>query len=169
MSLGDRIAVLRQGKIEQIDTPQGLYEHPANTFVAQFVGSPAMNLMKASYKEEQGQFFITIGRKKLKAPENKIALLKKLPSHSFILGLRPEHISLQPASQNSDASSQLLQGEVIAVEPLGKETIFYVRMEEQKIIILSSKKMIKESDQCAISLSLEKSHIFSPELKMKSG
>jgi len=159
MSLGDRIAVLRQGKIEQIDTPQGLYEHPANTFVAQFVGSPAMNLIKASYKKEQGQFFITIGSKKLKAPENKIALLKKLPSPSFILGLRPEHISLHPASQ-------ILQGAVIAVEPLGKETVFYVRMEEQKIIILSSEKMIKKEGPCDIALSLEKSHIFSTELKM---
>ncbi|MGA1875974.1 MAG: ABC transporter ATP-binding protein [bacterium] len=165
MSLGDRIAVLRKGRIEQVDTPQDLYDHPKNTFVAQFIGAPTMNLIKASLIEEQGQTFIAIGREKIKVPEGKIPHLQKLPSSSFLLGIRPEHISLSPLPAKSPlmtpvVRSDLLPGKIISTEPLGKETIFHIDVEGQKILGCNPDQIASEGERCAVAFALKKCHIF---------
>ena len=101
MTLADRVVVLRDGLIEQVGTPLELYDHPANQFVAQFIGTPQMNILSAA-----------------QVPQLKDCGLP-LPSGGAI-GLRPEAVSLQPAGQG------LLQGQVELVEALGAETLIYV-------------------------------------------
>jgi ABC-type sugar transport system ATPase subunit len=103
MTLGDRIAVLRGGLLEQVDTPRRIYENPATVFVAEFFGSPPMNLLPADRDGSQ----VRIGPITLPAPET--------PHTDLVLGLRPEHLRL-------GAGQPGLTGTVTHVEPHGAET-----------------------------------------------
>lgn len=155
MSLGDRIAVLRAGKIEQIDTSQRLYDNPVNAFVARFIGYPPMNLLETSFVEEDGMYFVFIGDKKLKLPEDKIETLKGLRTNSFLLGIRPEHIYINPSE-----TYQLLPAEVVSIEPLGRDMLVYVNVGGLRMAVLTSDKKIKETDTVNIGFDLKKSYIF---------
>ncbi|HFM3282812.1 TPA: ABC transporter ATP-binding protein, partial [Escherichia coli] len=95
LTLGDRICVLNQGRIMQVDTPVNLYNHPANRFVAGFIGSPSMNLIDAVVREEDGKLYIDIAKNiRLYIPENKQSVLKAYIDKPVCFGIRPEHISL---------------------------------------------------------------------------
>ncbi len=100
MTLADRIVVLRDGQIEQVGTPLELYDRPANQFVAQFIGSPQMNVVEARHLPQ----------------------VAGVPAGGFV-GLRPEYVSVQPAAQ---AGAGGLPGTVELVESLGAETLLYV-------------------------------------------
>ncbi len=105
MTLADRVVVLRDGEIEQVGTPLELYDRPANRFVAQFIGTPQMNMLPA---QELGGLNGAFG--------------VKVPADGFV-GIRPEAVSLQTAGQGQ------LQGKVELVEALGAETLIYVSTE----------------------------------------
>jgi multiple sugar transport system ATP-binding protein len=109
MTLGDRIAVLRAGRLEQLDTPRAIYEHPATTFVASFFGTPPMNLLNADRDGERAK----VASLALPAPPGAVTKL--------VLGVRPEHVRLvtNASAPGSAARGQAL---VTAVEPLGAES-----------------------------------------------
>jgi len=109
MTLGDRIAVLRAGRLEQLDTPRAIYERPATTFVASFFGTPPMNLLNADRDGELAK----VASLALPAPRGAVAKL--------VLGVRPEHVKLvsDGSASESGARGQAL---VTAVEPLGAES-----------------------------------------------
>jgi ABC-type sugar transport system ATPase subunit len=107
MTLGDRIVVMKDGHVQQVDTPLGIYRAPANTFVATFVGSPPMNLVPGSISG--GVFSATAGSLTLPVPGD--------AAGSVILGLRPEALHLQPAGQGS------FTARIEEIEPLGSETL----------------------------------------------
>lgn len=114
MTLSSKVAVLYQGAVQQLDRPSRIYSHPANEFVASFVGSPQMNLLRA--KCEQNMAFL--GKNKLLLPP-----LASYPSQ-ILLGIRPEDIRLAaPEEVNS------IEGKVFLVEQLGKENLVSVRVE----------------------------------------
>ncbi len=119
MTMADRIAVMNEGKIMQIAEPAELYYRPANTFVAGFIGAPAMNFIDASVKQRDGSVVLDTGVFTIELPEHvgKILLESGAPSE-VIFGIRPEHIEI---------SRQKLPGgyevEVFVTEPLGAETI----------------------------------------------
>jgi multiple sugar transport system ATP-binding protein len=110
MTLADKIVVLDHGAIQQVGTPMELYENPANLFVAQFIGSPKMNVMAAG---------VTAGGVAITGTPGTVALPKPPPGIAEI-GVRPEHISLLPAGQGD------LPGTVDVVERLGSDTYAYV-------------------------------------------
>ena len=125
MTMGDRLAVLNHGTLQQVGTPKQLYEAPANIFVAGFLGSPRMNLFKSVLaRSAQGGLVFRLGDKVLPLPEA-LAQRFTLGNHSllgeFYLGLRPE--AFQAPEQN-EAGPQL-QARVIAVEAMGHEQIVY--------------------------------------------
>ena len=105
MTLADRIVVLRDGLIEQVGTPLELYDRPANQFVAQFIGSPQMNVVEGRHLPQ----------------------VAGVPAGGFV-GLRPEDVTLQPAAQ-AGAGSGGLPGTVELVESLGAETLIYVTVD----------------------------------------
>jgi multiple sugar transport system ATP-binding protein len=109
MTLGDRIAVLRAGRIEQLDTPRAIYERPASTFVASFFGTPPMNLLNAERDGER----VLVGSLSLPAPRGSATKL--------VAGVRPEHVKLV-ANGEAAGTAARGQAQVTAVEPLGAES-----------------------------------------------
>lgn len=134
MTMGDRVAVLRAGELQQITNPQELYDHPANAFVAGFIGSPAMNIFHSQLqKTQRGSFSIDFGDHSLvidPATVDKYSQLGRYLNQPIMAGLRPEAFFLV-----SESSSQqnCLEVEVDAVEALGHEMIVYFKAPVSKI------------------------------------
>ncbi len=154
MSLGDRILLLREGRVEQIGSPRELYEEPANRFVATFVGSPPMNLIRARLLKEKGGLFIAIGSYRLKLPEGKVLLLKGTSSREILVGIRPEHMRLNPPDGG------VLKGKVIYVDYMGREILLQVSTHAGEIFLLSEPIGIKEGENVTIGIDPHKVHLF---------
>ena len=126
MTMGDRVAVMRAGELQQIAPPQALYDHPANIFVAGFIGSPAMNIFHSQlHKTESGSFTINIGGHSLVVEQGlvkKYSQLQQYINRPILAGLRPEAFYLADTNISPDCC---LQVEVEAVEALGHEMIVY--------------------------------------------
>jgi multiple sugar transport system ATP-binding protein len=122
MTLGDRIAVLDRGKLQQVGTPQELYDAPRNVFVASFIGSPAMNLGRATLVEHRGGTALAVGASRWLLPA---AALDRYPSlrgrlgDEVVFGLRPHHL-LEPGDAPS-ADAPLVRVRAVTVESLGSE------------------------------------------------
>ena len=122
LTMADRIAVLNEGKILQIGTPNDIYDRPATTFVATMVGTPRINLLQSS--RENGKLYVDRSEIQLSLPTE-----PELPA-SFLLGIRPEDVDLTPKGEFS--------GEVVLAEPLGVETILHVRTGEQTLLSIDT-------------------------------
>ena len=116
MTIGDRIAIMRGGRLEQIATPDEIYAKPASRFVAGFIGSPPMNLLQGTVVEEKGRRVFTAAgvRIDLGAPEG----TELQEGAAVTLGIRPEHLAV-----GSVAAASGITGKVFAVEHLGRESI----------------------------------------------
>ena len=150
MTLADRIVVMRGGRIEQIGTPMGLYEHPANLFVAGFIGSPAMNILPGHAGDVAGTVVLADG--------TVVATNKDTgtPGTALSLGVRPEDLSL------SEGRSALIRGTVLVVERLGEVTLVHVQMDDNAIVIakLPGDMAPRRGETLALSSRTEKLHVF---------
>lgn len=127
MSMGDKIVVMNQGLIQQIGTPAEVYDHPANLFVAGFVGSPTMNFINCVYTQENGKVFLIAGNNdfKIEIPdEMQVKIRNSSTSPNLILGIRSEDIFIKEPSPDT------IQAEVYIVEPLGSENIIDLKIGE---------------------------------------
>jgi multiple sugar transport system ATP-binding protein len=128
MTMGDRVAVMRKGELQQVATPQELYDQPVNIFVGGFIGSPAMNLLEGTLGRANGGMEVAIGNQKLELSDRALGErpdLKNFDGKTVIVGIRPEH--LEDASLASDApEGNRLKGEVALTEALGAELIVYI-------------------------------------------
>jgi len=117
MTLGDRIAVMNRGAVQQVDAPRALYDRPANRFVATFIGSPAMNMIDGTI--ERGVFRTPTGALTFDAPA-------ALDGHRLTLGVRPEHLVPLPSGR-APARAAIIRTRVELIEPLGSEVLLHVR------------------------------------------
>jgi multiple sugar transport system ATP-binding protein len=128
MTMGDRVAVMRKGELQQVATPQELYDHPVNLFVGGFIGSPAMNLLEGTLERENGGMAVSIGDQRLALTERALGErpdLKSYDGKTVIVGIRPEH--LEDAALATDVPGEnRLKGQVALTEALGAELIVYV-------------------------------------------
>jgi multiple sugar transport system ATP-binding protein len=124
MTLGERVAVLSRGVIQQVDTPGELYNRPANTFVATFIGSPAMNFLRARLSGGAVEF----ATYRLELPERVLAGLRRTEG-DVLLGLRPEHFFDPRLLPSGTAPQNALPVTVELMEQLGSETLLYFRAE----------------------------------------
>ncbi|GGF29800.1 ABC transporter ATP-binding protein [Williamsia phyllosphaerae] len=122
MTMGDRVAVLRDGKLQQFSTPTELYDRPVNAFVAGFIGSPAMNLFTAPLTDDG----VTIGGSTVAVPRTALAGIGKLGLDSAIVGVRPEAFSLSDTGDGVPATVSLL-------EELGSETYVYATVDDPAV------------------------------------
>jgi multiple sugar transport system ATP-binding protein len=136
MTMGDRVVVLRRGIVQQIDTPQRLYDSPANLFVASFIGSPAMNLLEATVESRDGGAVCRIGPSEISLPAR---LLDELPAlaryfgETVGVGVRPEHVGEASRSPNDTGCVHLL-GTVRTTEALGPELLAYVEVTASPVV-----------------------------------
>ena len=130
MTMGDRVAVLRAGRLEQVDHPQVLYDHPDNLFVAAFIGSPAMNLYEATMSDDARS--VKVGSQTLPLPDDVFAARPGLPRYGgkkVVLGVRPEHL---PAAHDG-ATGPTLVGNVDLVEALGSELVVHFTIDAPRV------------------------------------
>jgi multiple sugar transport system ATP-binding protein len=127
MTMGDRVAVMNAGRLLQVDTPQVLYDQPANEFVAGFIGSPAINLVEAQLEQVNGGYSVAFGEHRLAVDERAArnrSRLKDYLGRQVILGIRPE--DFEDASLESGApGDRRLKIDVELTEPLGSEVLVY--------------------------------------------
>jgi multiple sugar transport system ATP-binding protein len=127
MTMGDRVSVMNGGRLLQVDTPQDLYDRPANDFVAGFIGSPAINLMEARLEHTSGRYAVSFGEHRLTVDDAVARLrpaLKEYVGKSIILGIRPE--DFEDASLESGVpGDRKLKVEVDLTEPLGADVLLY--------------------------------------------
>jgi len=131
MTMGDRVTVMRDGRLQQVDSPQHLYDHPDNIFVAAFIGSPAMNLYDAVVGENVRS--VKLGSQEIDLPEAvvlKRPALRGYAGKDVVVGLRPEHL---PA-ESDQATGPKLVGEVDLVEALGSELVVHFTIDANRVL-----------------------------------
>ena len=124
MTMGDRVAVMRDGRLQQVDRPQTLYEHPANLFVAGVIGSPAMNLLRGRLERDGDALSVDLAGTTLKVPQSVLARRPRLAEHvgsEVIVGIRPEDI--EDAGLLPSANGASFDVHVTLAEALGAEVI----------------------------------------------
>jgi len=128
MTMGDRIAVIKDGVIQQIDTPQNLYDHPQNLFVGGFIGSPQMNLIDATVEKAADGYCAAFGETKIGIPEQVMsaAVCADYEGKPVVLGIRPEFIS-ETGSHSEEHN--LMTGDVDLAESMGAEKFVYFACE----------------------------------------
>jgi multiple sugar transport system ATP-binding protein len=131
MTMGDRVTVMRSGVLQQVDTPQHLYDNPDNIFVAAFIGSPAQNLYDAVVGE--GVRSVKLGSQEIDLPE--AVLLKRPALRSYVgkdvvVGMRPEHLR----AASPDTTGPKLVGDVDLVEALGSELVVHFTIDANRVI-----------------------------------
>ena len=155
-TMGDRIVVMKDGDVHQIDTPLNLYNFPVNKFVAGFIGSPAMNLIDGAIVEEKGLRFKEKGSPLFLAiPKNRERSLKPYIGKDISLGIRPEHIKLGKSNSHSTTAT------IEVVEPMGNEIFLYFTYGGIQLISReATDKVPKAGDRINFTFDMEKVHFF---------
>ena len=125
MTMGDRVAVMRKGELQQVAPPQTLYERPVNLFVGGFIGSPAMNLLEGEIERQNGRLAVRVGEHTLGLSDELMAYRPRLESYAgkrLIVGIRPENLE-DAALEPDTPDDQRLRGVVVLREPLGSEIV----------------------------------------------
>ena len=131
MTMGDRVTVMRDGVLQQVDTPQHLYDSPDNIFVAAFIGSPAMNLYDATVGE--GARSLKLGSQEIDLPESVVVKRPALRSYAgkeVVVGMRPEHLR----AASPDSTGPKLVGDVDLVEALGSELVVHFTIDAHRVM-----------------------------------
>src|SRR5437588_769336 len=124
MTMGNRIAVMNEGFLQQVDKPQVLYDYPSNVFVAGFIGSPAMNLLPGELKQSDGSMSVQGPGYDVPLPESIADSARAVTSPKVLLGIRPEHVS--PAATYDEQPPNEMDATVEVVEHLGNELLVYL-------------------------------------------
>jgi multiple sugar transport system ATP-binding protein len=132
MTMGDRVAVMSLGRLQQVDVPQRLYDEPANLFVAGFIGTPPMNLLEAQVQTQNGAVALTVGNQVLRLSDGTLARypgVKTSADRDVVLGIRSD--DLLPPGKRADLPT--LTGKLSLVEALGSQSIAYFHVEAQAL------------------------------------
>ena len=162
MTMGTRIVVMKDGFMQQVDTPQNLYDYPVNLFVAGFIGTPQMNFFKGSHlvKEDDGVYVTFVGNNKIKLPEEIVARIKDIDEYlntdkEVTLGVRPEDIH-QDAAFIEASPATCMQARIEVIEKLGAETQIYCELDyedkEGSVIDNSTQMIAKISSRAVVAL-----------------
>jgi multiple sugar transport system ATP-binding protein len=135
MTMGDRVAVMRKGVLQQVNAPQVLYDNPSNVFVAAFIGSPAMNVIEATLRDDNGSAFVTAGSQILRLADSVLAQTPSLREHfgkPVLLGIRPEDAE-DAAVQRDAPPEQTLEATIDLVEQLGSEAYVHFTIDARSV------------------------------------
>jgi len=165
MTMGTRIVVMKDGLVQQVDTPHNIYEHPVNMFVAGFIGSPQMNFMQAKVIELGGEVGLSFDTENIVLPKEKAKIMKdgSYIGKSVIMGIRPEDIDdgIAFIEEHKDA---IIEAKVEVVELMGAETNIYMSKGDTNIVVrVNGSSIAKVGDKIKIALDINKIHIFDKE------
>jgi multiple sugar transport system ATP-binding protein len=153
MTMGDRVAVMRKGDIQQVAEPQELYDRPVNLFVGGFIGSPAMNMVEATLSRSNGRIVATAGPHAISLDDETVAAHPALESFlgsTVVLGIRPE--DLEDAALVPDApSDRRLRGTVQLRESLGSEVMVHLQVDAKPAITEDVRELAHDTDAVAVS------------------
>jgi multiple sugar transport system ATP-binding protein len=145
--MGDRVAVMRKGEIQQVDAPQRLYDRPVNLFVGGFIGSPAMNMLEATLQRSNGTMKAKIGSQEITLDEaclSNRSALRGYDGRTIVIGIRPEN--LEDASLASDApQNQRLRGKIVLTEALGAEVMAHVEIDAKAAVTEDVKELAQDA------------------------
>lgn len=168
MTLGTRIVVMKDGVIQQVDTPQNIYNTPKNMFVAGFIGSPQMNFIEGKLEEKEEKVQIVFGQDKIELPESKMSSLKKqgYVGKNVIIGIRPENIYDDNEFMLKHEKS-VIEAQVEVTELMGAETYLYLSKEKNNLTVrINGSSNAKVGDNIKIAFDENKIHIFDKETEI---
>ncbi len=146
MTMADRVAVMKKGLLQQVDSPQMLYDRPTNLFVGAFIGSPAMNLFVADVSEEQSAIWLTFGSQRLEVDYALVAdrpALRTYVGRKVVLGIRPE--DMEDAAMADDAQpGRRIEVELSLVEQMGSETYVHFELDAPPALTEDTKDLAAE-------------------------
>ena len=164
MTMATRIAVMNKGKLQQLDTPQMLYDHPANLFVAGFIGSPAMNFFNGKVVMEEGQMFVDMDTFRVKVPQHDIARYESVVGKDIIFGIRPEDIH-KPEFAPPGIIAELVDVTVDVTELMGNEIFLYlVNGTHSFTARVDPRTQAEFGDKLQVAFNMDNFHIFDPSL-----
>jgi multiple sugar transport system ATP-binding protein len=166
MTMGDRIVVMNNGVVQQTDTPLTLYNQPATLFVAGFLGSPPMNFVNGTLKQERDSFVfseIQGGTIEVRLPALERPAAREFVGKPMLLGIRPEDIELAQFGK-SDASTWSFPAIVDIVEPMGAETNLYLQTGAHTMVCRSQRALDhrEAGHRLQFEMNLKKAHLFEP-------
>jgi len=167
MTMASRIAVMKDGLLQQIDTPQALYDHPNNVFVAGFIGSPSMNFFDATLVESDGKLEINSGGFRLPVPHPKADEWRVHKGKQVIFGIRPEDIHAKPFVPPSILEAELA-ATVDVVEMMGNEIFLYLMSRDNKQFIgrVDPRVRAQVGDEIQLAVNMANAHIFDPKTEI---
>ena len=167
MTLGTRIVVMKDGVVQQVDTPQNLYTKPCNLFVAGFIGSPQMNFLDAEVKVNGSDVTLSVGGHELPVPaDKKQALIDKgYAGKTVILGIRPEDVHV--ASTFTGENAGTVHSTINVYELLGAEVFLYFDVAGTQVTArVGSGTELRSGDKASFTFDMSKIHIFDKETEL---
>ncbi len=160
MTMGDRIAVLADGILQQADSPRNLYNTPNNIFVAGFIGSPSMNFFNGTMVSEEGKLFVDTGDFRVHLPADRKNIYSDYVGKEVVLGSRPEHIHA-PAYAPPNIDAAPIKGTVDVVELLGAELHLYVTSGKSIYVATVDPRMdVHAGNEIDLVMDMNASHLF---------
>ena len=167
MTMASRIAVMKDGLLHQIDSPQNLYDHPGNVFVAGFIGSPSMNFFDATLVESDGKLEINTGGFRLTVPEEKAMQWRQHKGKEVIFGIRPDDMHskqfVPPGILEAD-----MMAKVDVVELMGNEIFLYLTTRDNKAFTARVDPRVRVSmgQDVEMAINMANAHIFDPKTEV---
>ncbi len=168
MTLGDRIAVMKDGVIQQYASPQETYDHPANQFVAGFIGSPAMNFLEATLETRDGGLWVNADPLVLRVADAHVAKVQERAGQKVIFGVRPDDIydrSLNPRVAISEGVVGTVTVDV--TEPMGSTVFAYLAAGKHSLVAeLDAETKAEDGEPLEVVFDMTKAHLFDPQTEV---
>jgi multiple sugar transport system ATP-binding protein len=162
MTMATRIAVLKDGLIQQVDTPQNLYDRPSNIFVAGFIGSPAMNFFDARLDRSDGALIVDAKAFKIHVPESRVKVYDSHIGNNVIFGIRPDDIH-DPAYTPPGIQAAPVEATVDVTELMGNEIFMHLEMGESSAVgRIDPRTKLRVGDRAQLVFNAENMHLFEP-------
>jgi multiple sugar transport system ATP-binding protein len=164
MTMGDRVVVMNRGVVQQVDTPEEVYLRPANLFVANFIGSPPMNLIQGRLKAHGDGAAFHTQRFALPLPDRQASKLRGRIDRAVTMGIRPEHVSFEPAYMDAHAEA-VIKGTLQFDEFVGSDRYYHLDIGTDRLLIARSHPQYPYADGSVVRLAvdMDKALFFDPD------